>query len=556
MIRPLPLLLALCLSLPASAASLDEARQRVDERRYAEAITLYDTLLGERPGDADLLIEAGRVNAWADRHADAARRYRQAIAAAPQRRDDVLLALAWQLAWGGQHEEAIPLFREVAERLPAQKNEALHGLAESLAASKHLVPALDVYRALAADPADLRARKGEARVLLWLDRHDEAILCYRAILDTAPTDKEAQIGLARALNYRGRHFEAAVVYARAVENDPTLARDTRTERATALRWAGLEDAAFSTLGDAPGRDAAGLRSRLGQEIASHLRAELESAWDSDDLDINALNVGWQQRFSGGRWFDVSARAASIEQGADRIDGRQLLLKGGGRFGSVEEGLFWPALTVGVRDYEGWQTAVWKLQGRWLPADFWRVDLEAGNDVVETVEALRNEVTLNLVSASADWMFAPRWRATLGGALLRFDDGNLRKRMIGRVEHVARVAQPRLVLGVEGMGFNDSDPAIDRGYYNPETYRELKALARVEHETHGWLLEGRLALGMLWESPGDDSGLYAWEVAAARDLAPMLRLRLYAGGSDSSAYLQGTGSGYTRNYAGASLLWFF
>jgi tetratricopeptide (TPR) repeat protein len=556
MIRPLALFLALSLSLSAVGAGLDEARQLVDQRRYAEAILLYETLLAERPGEADLLIEAGRVNAWADRHSDAARLYRQAIAAAPQRRYDVLLPLAWQLAWGGRHDEAIPLFREVAQQMPAQKTEALHGLAESLTAGNQLQAALDVYHMLAADPADLKARKAEARLLLWLERHDEAILRYRALLDAQPNDKEAQVGLARALNHSGRHFEAVIAYAAAVENDAALARDTRTERATALRWAGLEDAALTTLGDAPGRDSASLRSRLGQETASHVRAEFETSWDSDDLDIDALSLGWQQRFGAGRWLDVSARAARIDQTGEQIDARQLLVKGGTRLGSVEQGLFWPALTVGVRDYEGWQTAAWKLQGRWLPADFWRIDLEAGNDVIETVEALHNEVTLNQLSASTDWLFAPRWRATLGAALLRFDDDNLRSRLIGRVEHVLLTAQPRVVVGVEGMGFNDSDPDIDRGYYNPETYRELKALARVEHEAYGWLLEARLAFGKLWETPGDSNGLYAWELVAARDLAPSLRLRLYAGGSDSSAFLQGTGSGYTRNYLGASLIWFY
>jgi hypothetical protein len=106
-----------------------------------------------------------------------------------------------------------------------------------------------------------------------------------------------------------------------------------------------------------------------------------------------------------------------------------------------------------------------------------------------------------------------------------------------------------------MGFNDSDPIIDRGYYNPERYRELKMLARAEHETASWLLEARLALGKLWETPGDSSGLYAWELSAARDLASMLRLRLYAGGSDSSTFQDG-GSGYTRNYLGASLIWLY
>lgn len=556
MIRLLSLLAALTFSLSAFGGDLAQARILVDQKRYAEAIAIYETLVSVPPGQADLLIEAARVNAWGDRHPSSARLYRQALDAAPDRRYDVLLPLAWQLAWGNCHDEAIPLFREVANQVPAQKNEALHGLAESLAARNQLLPALEVYHTLAADPANIKARKAEARILAWLERHDEAILRYRAILDTHPGDKEAQIGLARALNYSGRHFEAVVAYAAAIENDPALARDTRTERATALRWAGLEDAALTTLGDAPGDDSVSLRSRLGQETASHLRAEFESSWDSDDLDIDALSLGWQQRFGFGRWLDVSARDARIGQYGDQIDGRQLLIKGGTRLGSVEAGLLWPTLTVGVRDYNGWQTAAWKLQGRWLPADFWRIDLEVGNDVVETIDALQNEVTLNQVSASTDWLFAPRWRATLGAALLRFDDDNQRTRLIGRIEHVLMTAQPRVVVGVEGMGFNDSVPDIDRGYYNPETYRELKALARVEHEAYGWLLEARLALGKLWETPGDSSGLYAWELVAARDLAPDLRLRLYAGGSDSSAFLQGTGSGYTRNNLGASLIWFY
>jgi tetratricopeptide (TPR) repeat protein len=556
MIRPLSLFLALSFSAPVFGADLGQARTLVDQRRYADAIAVYEVLLAERPGDPDMLIEAARVHAWADRHPPAAALYQQAIDAAPHRRYDALLPLAWQLAWAGHHEQAIPLFQEVAQQVPAQQTEARHGLAESFSATNRLPQALETYRILAADPADLKARRGEARVLLWQDRHAEAAERYRAILQTHPHDKEAQTGLARALNHGGRHFAAVSAYAAALRDNPDLARDTRVERAVALRWAGLEDAALQTLGDADGKGVGDLRSRLRQETASHLRADLESSWDSDDLDILALTAGWQQRFSAGRLLDVSARAARIEQPGNRIDGRQLQVRAGTRLGDVEQGLFWPAVTVGVRDYDGWQTLAWKLQGKWIPADLWRVDLEAGNEVIENVESLTKEVTLNTVSAGADWRFAPRWSATLGGAFLRFDDDNQRTRLTSRIERIVNIAQPRIVLGIEGMGFNDSDPTIDRGYYNPETYREFTALARVEHEAAGWLLDARLALGKLWETPGGDSGLYAWELSAARDLAPMQRLRLYAGGSDSSAFLQGTGSGYTRNYLGTSLIWFY
>ncbi len=555
MMRALLLLVALGFSLPAAAADLASARSLVDGQRYAEAIEQYEVLLTARPDDSDLLIEAARVNAWADRHPRSSTLYRRVLEVAPARRHDVLLPLAWQLAWDGRHSEAIPLFREVAGKQGPQQREALHGLAESLALSQQLEQALDVYRQLAAAGDDLKARKGEARILLWLDRSDEAAARYRDILASHPLDKEAQVGLARALDSGGRHLAASSQYSLLAADDPGLARDIRVERARSLRWAGLEDQALEVLGDAGGESASILRGRLMQETTSHLRAEFESSWDSDDLDVDALSLGWQQRFAGNTYLDVAARGSRLEQNAERIDGRQLLARLGTRLGDASNGLFWPALTLGVRDYDGWQTAAWKLQGKWIPADLWRVDLEAGNEVVENIESIRNEVSLDYLSVSADWRFAPRWSATLGVAGLRFDDGNRRTKLVGRIDRLVLARQPRLVLGIEGMGFNDSDPEIDRGYYNPERYRELKLAARGEYETAGWLLEGRLGLGHLWETPGVDSGLYAWELAASRNLDPMLRLRLYAGGSDSSTFL-GAGEGYVRNYLGASLIWFF
>ena len=551
----LALLLALCWSVPALSADLGNARALVEQKRYNDAITEFNVLIEASPANTDLLIEAARVNAWADRHPQSAALYRKVVERAPLRRGDVILPLAWQLAWDNRHEEAIPLFRETATLAGAQQTEALHGLAESLAATNQLPEALGVYRQLSTNTADLKASQGEARVLLWLDRHDEAAARYRDVLNTQPNDKEAQIGLARALNHSGRHLAAVSVYQTATRREPALALNTRVERSLALRWAGLEDQALQTLGDAAGKDADTLRGKLKQETASHLRAEFESARDSDELDINALTLGWQQRFSEVNTLDVSARGAHIEQNNTLIQGRQLLARMGTRLGNTGQGLLWPALTLGIRDYDGWQTAAWKLQGKWIPADFWRVDVEAGNDVVETITALNNRATLNFVAASTDWRFAPRWSATLGGAVLRFDDDNQRTRLVGRIEHVLLRDQPKLILGIEGMGFNDSDPTIARGYYNPERYRELKLFAQAEHETAGWILGGRLALGRLWETPGSSSGLYAWELSAARNLDPMLRLRLYAGGSDSSAFLR-TGGGYTRNYLGASLIWFF
>jgi tetratricopeptide (TPR) repeat protein len=554
MIRVRVLLAALAFCGFAHGADLGEARRLVEAQRYAEAIAVYDALLVDRAADADLLIETARVNAWADRHAVAARRYQQAITVAPHRRGDVVLALAWQLAWDGRHAEAIPFFREAAER-PAQRTEAHYGLAEAQAARGELVDALATYDAIVTDTGELRAQLGAARMLRWMDRHDEAVVRYRAIGAAHPKAQEAWLGLARSLNFSGRHFAAIAAYDTVVRQDATLAHDTRIERATALGWAGLDDFALATLGDAADADAITLRKRLVRNTANALHAEYESAHDSDDLDVHAARVGWQQQFGTGRTLDVSARTVRVEQHATRIDGRQLLLRAGTRFGTPGSGLVWPSVSVGVRDYDGWQDTAWKVQAKWLPADLWRVDFEAGNEVVENIASLGNQVKLDAFSLGADWQFAPRWRATIAGAVLHFDDGNRRTRLLARVEHVLRGAQPRLAVGVEAMGFDDSKPEIDRGYYNPERYREGKFFGRLEHEAGGWLLETRLALGQLNETPGDASGLYAWEVSAARDLTPTLRLRFYAGGSDSGAFLA-TGSGYNREYMGVSLSAFF
>ena len=552
--RPIALLLALYWSTPLLAADLGTARALVEQKRYSEAIAEFDLLVQTSPTNSDLLIEAARVNAWADRHAESVALYKQVIATAPERRGDVLLPLAWQLAWAGQQREAIPLFQEVSAT-ETLKTEAMYGLAESLAATNQLPVALATYSALAEQTGELKARKGEARVLLWQDRYDEAVVRYRSILSTQPSDKEAQVGLARALNRSGRHFAAVSAYQTAAHNDGGLDKDNRVEHARALRWSGLEDIARQTLGDAAGKEADDLRIKLAQETGPHLRAEFDAARDSDNLDIYALTLGWQQRLSPTNTLDVSTRFADIEQGSADIQGRQLLARLGTRVGDPVSGVFWPALTVGVRDYDGWQTAAWKLQGKWIPRDFWRVDLEAGNDTVETLTALNNRVTFNYVSASADWRFLPQWSATLGGAVLRFDDDNQRSRLVARVERVVLRDQPRLSLGVEAMGFNDSDPTIDRGYYNPARYREAKIYARAEHEAAGWLLGAKLALGRLDETPGTSSGLYSWELSATRDFSSQLQLRLYAGSSDSSA-LSRTGSGYTREFLGASLIWFY
>lgn len=549
MLRTLTLLLALT-GAAAQADERSEARALVEQKRYVPALEIFDRLLLTHADDADLLIETARVHAWADQHAAAIRRYLETIERVPARRGDVVLPLAWQYLWQGDATRALPFFDEAALR-PALAQEAAHGRAESLTALGRLEEAEAIYLRLARQPGDMRAEKGAARLALWRGDAAQAHARYASLVARFPDDREARLGLARALNDKGAHFAALRAYEAATANDPRLAHDTRAERAQTLRWAGFDHAARIVLGDAPGTDE--LRQALRRDAGAHLRAEFESSSDSDDLDIDALTLGWQPRF-GASHLDASVRTARIDQRGTRIDARQFLLRAGTVSGSAN-GLVQPSLTVGVRDYEDWQSVAWKLSAKWLPADFWRIDFEAGNEVVENLRALQNRVDFDYAALGADWRFAPRWLATLGGAVLDFDDGNQRARGLGRLSYTLRADQPRLVVGGEFVYFSDSDPEIDRGYYNPDTYREGKAFVQAEHRVAGWHLAARVALGRFRETPGNSGDLASWEFSAEREILHALFFKLYGGGSDSGN-LSGGGSGYSRDYLGASLHWIY
>jgi tetratricopeptide (TPR) repeat protein len=480
-------LLALLLSGRAQAAGLAEARARVDRQDYAGALAEYATPLAARPDDSDLLIEVARVNAWADHHPEAIRLYRRVLEVAPARRRDVLLALAWQLTWAGRHAEASPLFREVAGWGGPSRPEALRGLAESL-------------------------------------------------------------------NGEGRHRQAAAAYRDAAEESPGGGDGAlRREWARTLYWAGYDEQALARLAGAEDPASVALRDRVDRGLRSAVSFAAEPSRDSDDLYLRPYTLGWAHRLPDGAVVQGALRYVDLERDGESASGREARLGYGWRAGEPYSGPgpSWKELSVGVRDYDGWQTGLWRVRGRWAPADLWRLDLEAGNEVVETVDAVREGVSLNQVSGGFDYRFAPRWQATLGAGLLLFDDDNLRRRLAGRVEYLGW-DRPRLTVGLAGIAFDDSRPEIDRGYYNPETYREVRLLSRLEVERDGWLLEARLEPGWLWEEPGESGDLLVWEVAVTREL-PSARLRLVVGRSDSLQLGAGGGGGvYWREYLGLVL----
>lgn len=545
-------------------ADLARAREAVDRREYAQALDRYESLLARRPDDADLLIEVARVLGFADRNRESAAMYRRALAVAPQRRADVRRSLAWQTLWSGDAADAEILFLESAAH-DADAADAWRGVAESRQQREDLRGALAAYReALHIDPGDVTNARREAQILVWLGHHDEGIAAFEALLARDPGDRRSRLGLARALNDAGRHREAALVYRGA--KVASLDDETRFDYARALRWGGFDELADDELATIEHPDAQWLRRfRTSRERSRWWSVEFDASTDRDDLDTRALRAATGWHFEGGRALETALRRVRFDDPSGRVDGLRWQTQASARVGGLESrwGVAWPSVAIAFNDYGGWKPLTGAARLRWMPADAVRVDAELSRETVETPKAIDERVHVDVASIGADFRPALAW--TLAGSLahFRFDDGNERDRVYGRIERTI-VAVPRLRAGVEALAFRSSDPigpaVAWRGYWNPKEYREARVFVSVSKDWREWQVAARAGIGTAREVDGWDTRTsgnpHLWELVVAHDLSPTLQLRAQLGGSGSGMGLSGGGSGYWRRHAGVALTGWF
>jgi hypothetical protein len=320
-----------------------------------------------------------------------------------------------------------------------------------------------------------------------------------------PDDKEAAIGLARTHNWSGRHFLAAREYEAAARKWPTD-ETIKNDLARAQRWAGTDNLALGTLAGITESKAATLRRQARIDSLRGLRFSATTSYDTDRLRIHSETLAFRYPFDATRLLQTSLRLAQLEQRGQHADGKELLVSYGDRFGAFDapRGLIWPTISAGIRDYEGWQTFAWRAGAKWLPADLWRIDLDAGNEVIENIPSVRNKVTFTSLGAGTEVRIHPRITAAASLGLGRFDDGNVRNRMRARIEGVV-LTQPRITLGWEGFRFANSKPDIVRGYYNPESYIENKLISSIETTRWDWnfMAKGRFRTAQrrtFWNRP--------------------------------------------------------
>lgn len=551
-------------------AWLGLAGQREAAHDYAGALDIHARLADLEPADADRTVIMARLLGYADRNADAAAAYRRAIDLAPEHRFEWLPPLAWQTLWSGDAAGAHALFSE-AHAADIGMPDTSRGLAQACAALDHHPCAAQAWRTLlSVQPDDRDARRGLGRALLWSDDYPGARAEYTALLQADPADGAARLGLAQTDNFSGRHRAAVLEFDRL---DTSSDEGLKVAKARALYWAGYADEALPLMRDVTDPGARWLRDyRIRRETLNYASAGIEWSEDADKLRIVTpfALAGWRRTPT--EVFEVGVRLPQIsgyETGtrAPRrtINGSEISATYGMRLGEVRDvrGTLWPSFTLGRRDYGGWQSTAWRTRLRYVPADLWRIDAEAGNGIIDTISALRNEVNYRDLSVGVTYTPTPRWSFAGSIARLNFDDDNQRNRIAWRGDYAVRTL-PQVRVGIEGNRFENSRPwqtgRDNRGYYNPDRYLEYRAFVSLYNDVRPWSYYAKAAIGRYNETDGDGNSAsgqnYLLEGWVAYDLGPGWQLRAAAGMSDSEAGSPGGGSGYWRRFASLTLnAWF-
>lgn len=230
-----------------------------------EAKGAYEELIAHYPADIDYqwhyLIVRARMAAKADNNAEAAELLAKAIALVPAKRQELLKEYADKLTFAGQGKRAIPLYVELlgkelstgtgqapgTDRAAAGKRDVRLAYALALSWTKQQGAALREYRLLAdADPDDLEAGMGAAKMQSWSGRQAEAIATYERLERLRPGNAAVQRGLAEAQDWEGHHREAQATLAHLLQRHPNDL-EARKLLAQSLVWSGRPDRAIESV---------------------------------------------------------------------------------------------------------------------------------------------------------------------------------------------------------------------------------------------------------------------------------------------------------------------
>lgn len=473
--------------------------------------------------EQDFGIAAARAAARADRNAEAAQLFSEAIARSPLQRRDLLQELADQLLYSQRPAAAIPLYSEV---LTAPRNG-------------------DERR---------RALKGLGLAYLRIDQPTLARPLFEQVVREQPDDEDASRNLGRALAWGGRQRAAQLHLRGHVSRNPNDG-ESRVLLAQAQLWMGRADEALASLDGVDRDDARSLRTQIARSAAPETQLALERSAQSDNVDIQGWRASHSLRFADGRGT-VGVRVDRVEY--ERVDGtdsaqvtRPMLL---GRF-RFSDALEWSAeigrermapragATTDFTAFNTWLT--------WWTNDLVRLDASSGRADFDNLRSLRLGLTHLDTALSVDVTPTEQQRYSARLQHMTISDGNRRELVQAEGEYRLRT-HPDIWVGARYTHF-DFARQFDNGYYNPQRFDSVLGTVRVQWRPEGagerWEVGFRGAWGR--EHAGPDGGKRAYDVSLRGwyriDAAMRLELRAQRFSSRTS-----TASGFARSTLGASL----
>lgn len=496
------LLLTLLAGVVSSAAaqspdSLLRAVEALDAQgRWREAMPSLEAYLRLVPDDAARLRQMGLYQAWAGNREQGIATLRRSLAIRGTD-PETLAGLGEVLSWDRRtRDEAEELFRTARQVDPANVK-AREGQANLLTWRGDAALALPIFDSLlTADPDAVGALRGKGGALNQLRRFDEAEAVLSRGLAIQPGDPGLRQGLAHTSLELGRFGEARRHLAgfEGRETYLRLLRDSTTRAlGSFLEAEGLYQDRTEQL------DAVRGRSRLSLALGASWR--LEGGYQYTDFSDSAGH------------FSASAWGAGLSYRLDRRFG----LRG----------------AVLSRDVEGDAPVTWggEVLGHWQPSDGFRFDFGASRRLVEETrrsaqgvadaDGLRGVVVANLGTVGASVWLASR-RLDLSGRLsagANTGEGlerNDRFAAEAAAGFALRTYRPYIRIGyahtTAGFDQNASDyagrdPLALGGYFSPYRYFLNYGTLTMSHwfgASLFWEFDGRLGGQVTREYRGENS----------------------------------------------------
>ncbi|MBP7216336.1 MAG: hypothetical protein KBA46_03520 [Candidatus Omnitrophica bacterium] len=450
------------------------ARRLVEERKYEQALKLYEGIASWVESDAGLAIEWARVFTYADKHPEAIAKFQQIIQRFPDRRKEIVRELADQYKWNSQLQPAIALYEEALRDNPLDFR-LRTSYAQALAWDHQRLKALYEYdQVLLAQPDYREAMKQKADLLSWLDKLEESFQLYGQVLKLDPQDLECENGQAKILVWQGYHRKGIARYREILRTHPDNL-DALEGLAFALHWEAedveAEDVLKKLLARTPQRRAAqDLFTRIKNARSCFVAPLAQYSRDNNRQTVltNSLRVG---------------NSLGYAVAYDGVFARQLLRKknaayptmvatraGVGAKGRLNAYLqaysFLYSTHFSKADFNPVTCNTWFTV---TPDDYWRFDLAYDRETFEDNDAIRDNILTNSGSLSLDfrlnrfWFFNAKYRRSY------FSDDNRQNAVSSKIEY-RLLQKPFCKLYYNYYYSTMGEPDLSHGYFNPHSIK--------------------------------------------------------------------------------------